>query len=114
MLAGGSEIYSNLSGDHVGLQNTAGAVAGGAEMISGATGTLGLLGSATGSAGLAEAAAATGPVGALLGAGAAGYALGNMIEEQTHVGTKAGDLAYDVLGPEPGLWLADHLPSWLQ
>ena len=103
LLLGGYEIGENLGRGHVGLEQTAGATKGGLEVASGALGTAELLG-------LAE----TGPAGLVVGSGLAGYRIGQEIENQTHIGSRAGDAAYDVLGPDPGLWLADHLPSWLQ
>ena len=66
------------------------------------------------SASLAGAAASAGPVGMVAGAGAAGIGLGTLIAENTGVDEAIGDGLFDVLGPEPGLWLADNLPSWLQ
>jgi hypothetical protein len=114
LASGASDVYQALTGPQSSLENTAKGVQGAAEATSGAVGTAGLLGSLTGSAGLAEGAAALGPVGAVAGSFAGGMALGNFIEKYTGIGSKAGDVAYDVLGPKPGLWLADHLPSWLQ
>jgi hypothetical protein len=114
LASGASDVYQALTGPQSSLENTAKGVQGAAEATSGAVGTAGLLGSLTGSAGLAEGAAALGPVGAVAGSFAGGMALGNLIEKYTGIGSKAGDVAYDVLGPKPGLWLADHLPSWLQ
>ncbi|MGZ8470973.1 MAG: eCIS core domain-containing protein [Gemmatirosa sp.] len=114
LAAGAYEVYHNLSAEHMTGTNTLGAIGGAAGMVSGGVGTMGLLGSLTGSAGLASAAASLGPVGAVAGAGAAGIGIGTLIAENTGIDEAIGDGLFDVLGPEPGLWLADNLPSWLQ
>jgi hypothetical protein len=86
---------------------------------------------------LPEAAAAgelgtlgmAGPVGAVAGAGLAGWETGKGLDKlsnyvgQQITGDKKGDYSIsggiasglmNTLGPQPGLWLADHLPSWMQ
>jgi len=100
---GASDLYSSITSDQSNLVNTAKGVQGAADVVGGASSL----------ASLAGVEAIPG-VGEVAGALAGGMAIGNLIEKETGIGSKAGDLAFDVLGPKPGLWLADHLPSWLQ
>jgi Domain of unknown function (DUF4157) len=100
-------------------------ILGGAEAITGILGTAAHMGGfellgaeGAGSMALGElggAAAAgelgtlgtLGPAAAVAGAGLAGYGLGSYIAEKTGVDEAIGDELFEVLGPGPGLWLAD-------
>lgn len=100
--SGASDIYSAVTGPSNAV-NTMKGVQGAAEVTSGGLSL----------AGLAGLEAIPG-VGEVAGSFAGGMAVGNLIEKYTGIGSKAGDLAFDALGPGPGLWLADHLPDWAQ
>lgn len=108
-------------------------VAGGLEAFSGGVGSLGLAGSAASAMGaggagaaMSGAAAAAAPAAAVAGAGAAGWGLGRAIDngvgwasrqmggDGRNLSDRIGDGLYNTLGAGPGLWLADHLPSWMQ
>lgn len=96
-----------------------------AGMSMGEIGGLALAGGEVAGAGAGLGALAV-PAGAVLGAGALGYGAGRLIDNG--VGTissalggdgrslsdRIGDGLYNQLGAGPGLWLADHLPSWMQ
>jgi len=91
-----------------GFRGAAEATAGGLETVGGlAELALPALAEGGTAAGAAEGLASLGPVGAVMGAGLGGAALGTYIAENTGVDEAIGDTLFDVLGPEPGLWLAD-------
>lgn len=107
-VGGGMSVAGGLSG----LVGTASSLFGsGSLAVGGASGLSATMGAATsaGGAGLASmgAGALATSAGAVLGAGAAGYGLGSLIAEHTGVDEAIGEGLFDVLGPGPGLWLAD-------
>jgi hypothetical protein len=73
----------------------------------------------------AAAGTAASATGAVLGAGALGYGAGRLLDNGVGAASKAlggdgrtlsdrmGDGMMNTLGAKPGLWLADHLPTWL-
>ncbi len=66
------------------------------------------------------------PAAAVLGSAALGYGAGRLLDngvgqvsrmmggDGRSLSDRIGDGMFDALGPGPGLWLADHLPSWAQ
>ena len=121
---------SHMMDGHAGIGDR---VAGALEAFSGGVGTLGLLGSGATAAGatgagaaMTGAAAAAAPAAAVAGAGAAGWGLGRALDngvgwasrqmggDGRTLSDRIGDGLFNTLGAGPGLWLADHLPSWMQ
>ena len=86
----GQVVPSLVAGGEAGLSATA--------LGSGAMGSAGAWGTA---------GAALGSAGAVLGAGLAGYGVGTLIAENTGIDEAIGEGLFDLLGPGPGLWLAD-------
>lgn len=70
--------------------------------------------------------AAAVPAAAVLSSAALGYGAGRLLDngvgqvsrmmggDGRSLSDRMGDGLFNTLGPGPGLWLADHLPSWMQ
>ena len=138
VIGGGMDIYENVTEPGTfGLENLVDTARGAGNIFSGGVSTAvlaGLLPEVAGSTALsAIAAGGAGSLatagGAVASAGLAGYGAGRLLdngvdwigdqisgnEEADHsISGGLADAALSVLGPEPGLWLADRLPSWLQ